>query len=924
MRQKGKLQCGADATRRRLSVVLGAFVTVAALAPIEVPSAAAGAPPGPPPPSPPSGWSNLEQTDSIQGGFIDAVATTGLGGRRLVTAVRDGKGRLKVILWELQLDGSVKRLSGQEGEIIPQRVTAIASLQHHPDAPLGRDRFVTVVRLSTKRLKLTLWTATQDGEILRRASRKTEMVEGEFAVATFKNNLVITAFRNAQDKLKLISWRVGGDGSLEPLNGAVGEDAVQIALATYDAFPPDTGRLASVVTGSDGKLKITSWSVDDSGTFKPLGDVEGPVLEDVAATSLSHRRIATAGRTANNRLDVRSWGFDPAGKPVLHSNASAGEIGEMNVGIASLNATRLVTAVRDASGRLALLSWDAVDGLVRLGTLRDKSIDRLSIASLGSDWIAAAVRTESNALKVIAHREHAVSLLKGEWTPADTTPTPIWSPSDIRFEPKIEGIDPHIAVGHNFLMISQEGSLAFFDKTGNRLGPVVNLDDFFSTFTTAALPDGSRNEHNIQRHLGFPPKGALHRFIPGAEYLCDPDAAVFAPPCLRDFTDTRVHYDASHKRFVVAAFARPPKCVYSLTNFDSGSSGCTKGTPQYATDCKANPLFRRYWAFAVSKDEDPRLGFHQWMSTESSCTYDFPRVSTSPGVFVAGNDVSEGSAWIPLVGVKPLLFTFSMDDLITGSPYPRSHKIYPADLYGDGLKDKNYAAPRVLAHYGETSNRTFLAQAKNAGFDIYSFVQPTADGWKSFPKIDKTHADMPAHPSNPIEVGNSNYIGAFRDGRVYVSWNKDGTNKGGILERSVRVARITLESLSGTPTAQSPAFYQLVGSTDATSECSALSVTKDGHAVIVYGSLDYTALRAEARYRVLYGDERGLGATQVLQSGEYARASPKNYCSLLDYQTADIDPADQGVAWIISEYADAADIAGGKNVMRTVVGKVTP
>src|SRR4029453_7301630 len=231
-----------------------------------------------------------------------------------------------------------------------------------------------------------------------------------------------------------------------------------------------------------------------------VGSKEVKFWKGIAASPLSYRRIVTASRDAQDRLVVRSWDFDEAGNPSVHATAHAGEVS--NIDVTSLAATRAVTAVRDASGNLAIITWDGVDDLVRLGTSRAGTVDRLSIVPLGSDWLATPVRDASGDLKVIAWRQHGISLLRGQWKPDDVTPVNVGPPD--RFEPGVNGVDPHIAVGSNYIVITNNTRIGFFDKNGNRLGPAIKTNPFFSTFLVGrkgTRPNVSRNEHSIQRHL---------------------------------------------------------------------------------------------------------------------------------------------------------------------------------------------------------------------------------------------------------------------------------------------------------------------------------------------------------------------------------------------------------------------------------------
>jgi hypothetical protein len=896
---------------------------------------------------PAGGWSYLERMGSNgDAGPIQGVASTPIGGNRIATAVRNAAGNLKVILWQVEYDGSVTRLGSEEGEPMERTRLAIGSLQRSPETKVTRARFVTAIRNKTGKLKLTVWTTREDGSIVRRGSRKTgEIEDAEFALTTFGVDLVVTAVHDSLGRLKLISWRVNSDGTLSRLKDFTGEKVDQISLATYDSFPTDTGRLATAVTTQNGKLEISAWSLDsDDGEFHPLDTFNSRTgMKDVAAATLSHRRIATAAQDFQDQLVVQTWDFDASGHISLHSSAGAGEISTLDM--TTQNAARVVTAVRDASGQLALITWDAIDELVRLGIARTGAVDRLSVVSLGSDWLGTPVRDAAGNMKVIAWREHSISLLHGQWTPSNTAPVQVGTAD--RFEPGVEGLDPHIAVGNNYIVISNNLEIGFFDKKGNRFGNAISTNEFFATFLLGKLADGSPNEHSIQRHTGFPPKGASDQFPPGSSVHCDPDSITpstlsskkIPPPCIGQFNDARVYFDQTSKRFFVVTSVRPPKCVKDVTSFRYGNCASDQ-TP--VSKAAANPLYRRYWAFAVSKTEDPRDGFYQWMSTEPTQSFDYPRFSVNGAVMVVGADSAGYVPWVQPMGRKPYVYALSVSDLIDGKPYPRSHKIYPSAFFHDekfshtyagiGKLDEAYPEVFPLAHHGDTGGRTFLVrgqkedQPEPGRFDVFSFKHPT--DWADFPPVQSTKTVLERDDKSKIEIRSPDMLPVFRDGKIYYAWHKLGASNGTTELRAIRLMRVDLENLSGNPSISGPPWYQTFGSDTVTTECPAITVTEDGHIVILHGRRGYTApLNHEARYSVWYADSRGFQNGEVIGPGEYL-PNTAQYCGsnggIADYVTAVIDPADEDTAWLIANFPDHSDSPGEDDAIRAIVARVTP
>ena len=107
---------------------------------------------------------------------------------------------------------------------------------------------------------------------------------------------------------------------------------------------------------------------------------------------------------------------------------------------------------------------DGVDDILRLNTTRAGTVDRLSLVSLGADYVVTSVQDAQGNLKVIAWREHALSLLRGQWAPKSTTPVRLGSPDS--FVPGVDGRDPHIAVGHEHIVITNNTKIGLFSKNG--------------------------------------------------------------------------------------------------------------------------------------------------------------------------------------------------------------------------------------------------------------------------------------------------------------------------------------------------------------------------------------------------------------------------------------------------------------------------
>jgi hypothetical protein len=333
------------------------------------------------------------------------------------------------------------------------------------------------------------------------------------------------------------------------------------------------------------------------------------------------------------------------------------------------------------------------------------------------------------------------------------------------------------------------------------------------------------------------------------------------------------------------------------------------------------------------------------MMTEAHWS-DFPRVTVNDGVFAIEGNLEDFPKPLdaPGVGLRALVYVFSVDDLLAGKPYPRSHKLFPPDF---APLPTNYDVV-PLAHYGDTSGRTFLVGLENEVVHVFSFESPT--DWQKFPPLERTKASLVVNGTKvPVGVGES---GAFRDGKIYLVWMKQDvapTPNGPNGLYSLRLVRLPLTNLASNPKASAKKadgfLYRNFGTrapdddpADLVSyEKPEITVNSEGNMVIVYGRVGYqtkSKLFPQARYSVYYADDRGLRPSHLLRAGEYmpmelktgdTKKTIETPNDRLDHEFITVDPADERKVWMISEYAHQADKnVREKNGYRTVVASVTP
>ena len=480
-------------------------------------------------------------------------------------------------------------------------------------------------------------------------------------------------------------------------------------------------------------------------------------------------------------------------------------------------------------------------------------------------------------------------------------------------------IDPMIAVGNQFIIVSDTSKIAFMDRQGNLLPSknglpsTMTTSTFFDGFVAETNADGSFNDRNINRYLGYP------KLCNSPDY---PETITGKGFCVTSFYDTRVHFDPVSRRFFIMSNSRgglgeektaetgfcmsysaPPvtdtsPCL-NKDDPDSIDDRCKRGSNEYCD------LVRRLVAFAVSKTEDPRDGFYQYIMTANEYR-DWPWMAVNRGHFTVAHH--------GLVNARfPAITVFSTNAVALGNEHPPYFRYSNRALVGRRL-----LPPR---QYGPAGDPSFLLSATGEGrLDIFAFPQ-SADPWTT---------PTPLHTS--VEMGDqlvpSLLNTVYRNQRLYFVGSKK-IEDGNRTRSSVRLVRLPV-TLSPTSISVSTdaatgfldwffglnAFGDPAGSRINYKDPS-IAVNARGDMLFAYYRESFAgpALFSEARYSLWRNGEPKQRRSRLLKAGE-AEVS-----DTIDYTTAVVDPADDRSFWIALPYAKAAGRSGS---YKPVFGKVSP
>lgn len=238
-------------------------------------------------------------------GAVSVIAMTHVAGSDLlVTAVRAGNGRLKLIAWRLRTDGTFRRLgdSGDQGE----EVSLICATS------FGNNIVITAVKTASGILKLISWRISDDGASIQRLSegslssrvREFSIDYSTGLVQGFQSGVVTAAITEA-GALNVVTWRIPADGSsiqrlgksttLLSSGARIGFARVANPVSTTGVVPTFLTSINIIEGGA--YQKIIAFEIGPNGSVTESGstiDQEGFVYESESAIAKSGTDAITA------------------------------------------------------------------------------------------------------------------------------------------------------------------------------------------------------------------------------------------------------------------------------------------------------------------------------------------------------------------------------------------------------------------------------------------------------------------------------------------------------------------------------------------------------------------------------------------------------------------------------------------------------
>lgn len=407
--------------------------------------------------------------------------------------------------------------------------------------------------------------------------------------------------------------------------------------------------------------------------------------------------------------------------------------------------------------------------------------------------------------------------------------------------------DPQLAVSPKYVLVLEAHKYVFYDRATNKplaqQGCVPVNAQFSGLFAPLLLPfdKGAKNKGdvNYQLELGSHPKypcDPVHYFDPEAG---DPSG------CIQGNYDARAYFDFDTRRFWIVAAARNHiwKCPTDL-----GACGDEA---------------RRYVFVAVSKDEDPRKGFWEYVLVRDYA--DWPLFSVRNGRLLVGHNNARR------------LYVFDANKLASGSasdPF--------LGQYGDAdFPESDKITP--VTQYSDADGLSLVLGRKGAKLTVYAFKNPLVQPVRK--TVTLGHA--PGWAMQPV----------YRLGKFYFTKEVCGGTR-----CVVDVHRVTA-GLSGSPEKVSSVSDEYFALADKKADYRMPGVLVEENGAVLVWYLRFTADKPQdARYQVLYAKEGSFREAAVLRASE--KGSKESFL-VGDLQLGGAaEPGKLGF-WITHVYTDA-------------------
>jgi astacin (peptidase family M12A) len=247
-----------------------------------------------------------------QAGEASVIQIINLTPTLFLTGCRSGSGRLLLISWTLNPDGSLTRLEDSGNQAGEVSEISLSLVRPRVGTAVPTALVATTVRTGSGNAMVITWQVVlADGSITRIADSGHAIGEStHIASAVAPTGHLVVSCRTGSGNLKLFALVVSDTGDNVARVADSGKQAGEIGLNVMVARP--NGVLSAVSAGPPGAaLKLINWRVDGEGSINRSGDSSdqaGAVsMIALGIPAQTNAPLVTAVRRGDGNLALISW-----------------------------------------------------------------------------------------------------------------------------------------------------------------------------------------------------------------------------------------------------------------------------------------------------------------------------------------------------------------------------------------------------------------------------------------------------------------------------------------------------------------------------------------------------------------------------------------------------------------------------------------
>lgn len=283
-------------------------------------------------------------------GFVYQAKPTLLSGDLAVTSVINDSGALKLISWKVDGISKITRLD----DLTDSDVFGVEAVRVH------NNRILLSVIDANQKLKMMLFRVNSDGSFVKEHSYQAGTTTGlslTVTQSTGYNDKFVTSLKDGNGSLKVIVWDVVYNEGYKIVR--LGDASGSAAQAISSSGAQNFNGVFTAYRNSAGQLQLTPWQISSDGmtVTQRTGYTAGNVSSTIAVTSIEHGAVV-AMKDEDSELRLISFNTSASGNVLARRETeTAGTISEVAIVNPTLAGSNVATAVKDGAGNMRLIGW---------------------------------------------------------------------------------------------------------------------------------------------------------------------------------------------------------------------------------------------------------------------------------------------------------------------------------------------------------------------------------------------------------------------------------------------------------------------------------------------------------------------------------------------------------------------------------------